>query len=63
MSILRVGLAISSLGIALILLFHFATMLAPVILPTVRQLDREETTYLVLRIAGFFAFRLADSGS
>ena len=42
----------ASLGLALILLFHFARALGPVILPTVRQLGREPTTYFVLRIAG-----------
>ena len=42
-----------SLGLALMLLFHFVGALRPVLLPTLRQLGQEPTTYFVLRIAGF----------
>ena len=35
------------------LLFHFARALRPVVLPPLRQLAQEQTTYFILRIAGF----------
>ena len=44
---------VGSLGVALMLLFHFSRVLRPVLLPTLRQLGQEPTTYFVLRIAGF----------
>jgi len=52
MSALRAAGAIGSFGIAAVLLFHFAKVLRPVLLPTLRQLGQEQTTFFVLRIAG-----------
>ncbi len=52
MSILRASIAAASLGIAVILLLHFARVLRPVVLPTLRHLGQEETAFWVLRIAG-----------
>jgi hypothetical protein len=53
MSGIRIPAAVLSLGVALALLFHFARALGPVVLPTLRRLGQEPTTYFVLRIAGF----------
>ena len=52
MSVVRAAGAVGSFGVALMLLFQFARALRPVVLPTLRQLGQEPTTYFVLRIAG-----------
>ena len=52
MSALRTTGAVASLGIAAMLMLHFAVVLRPVVFPTLRQLGQEETTYFVLRVAG-----------
>ncbi len=53
MSGIRIPVAVVSLGVSLVLLFHFASVLRPAVLPTLRQLGQEPTTYFVLRVAGF----------
>lgn len=53
MTATRIAVAIVSVAFGLALLFHFVTALIPVVLPTLRQLGREQTTYFVLHIAGF----------
>jgi hypothetical protein len=56
MSGIRLVAVGGSLGFALALLFHFARAFRPVVLPTLRQVGEEPTTYFVLRIAGFSLF-------
>ncbi len=53
MSGIRIPVAVVSIGVALALLFHFARALRPVVLPTLRPLGQEPTTYFVLRLPGF----------
>jgi len=53
MNAIRAVGAVGSLGLALTLLFHFVSALLPVLLPTLRQLGQEPTTYFALSIAGF----------
>ncbi len=53
MSGIRIPAAVVSLGVAFVLLLHFGRALRPVVLPTLRRLGQEPTTYFVLRIAGF----------
>ena len=53
MNALRVFVGIACLGIASVMAWHVASLVRPVLLPTVRQLGDEETVFFVLRIAGF----------
>lgn len=53
MSGIRIPAAVVSLGVAFVLLLHFGRALRPVVLPTLRRLGQEPTTYFVLRVAGF----------
>lgn len=52
MSPMRAAMAVGSLGMGSLFLYQFAMALRPLVLPTLRQLGQEPTTYLVLRIAG-----------
>ena len=52
MSAVRALIAAASIGIAAILLRHFARVLRPVLLPTLRHFGQEETTFWVLRVGG-----------
>lgn len=52
MNALRVIGGIASLGLAALLAFHLTVAFRPIILPTLRQLGKEQTTYFVLRAAG-----------
>ena len=42
-----------SFGVAGILALHLAQAFQPVILPGLQQLGKEETTYFVVKVAGF----------
>jgi hypothetical protein len=42
-----------SFGLAALLGLHLAQVFRPVILPGLRQLGKEETTYFVMEVAGF----------
>ena len=42
-----------SLGFAGLLLLHFVSTLGSIVLPTLRELGQEQTTYFVLHIGGF----------
>ena len=53
MNVLRVIGGIGSLGLAAVLAFHLAVAFRPLILPTLRQLGEERTTYFIMRVAGF----------
>jgi len=53
MNLLRIISGLGSLGIATVLAFHLVVAFRPLILPTLRQLGEEPTTYFVMRVAGF----------
>jgi hypothetical protein len=53
MNMLRVIGGIGSLSLVAVLAFHLAVAFRPLILPTLRQLGKEQTTYFVMRVAGF----------
>jgi len=52
MRVARIICGAVSFGIAAILALHLAQVFRPVILPGLRQLGKEETTYFVMHVAG-----------